>query len=139
MRTKAFVGAAPLAVALALASCGGGGGSSSTGADVTAFCAKAQAFQQLQSSFGNLSSLSEAQHAFQQAEQRMQAVDNVAPADLKASADKVLSIFKDVSSAAASASSTRDLQSKLQSVSSELNDLQSPLGDLKNFYNDNCR
>ena len=139
MKTKAFVAAAPLAVALALASCGGGGGSSSTGADVTAFCNKAQAFQQLRSSFGNLSSVSEAQHAFQQAEQRMQEVANAAPSDLKSSADKVLAIFKDVNSAAAGASSTQDLQSRLQGVSSELQDLQSPLGDLKNFYNDNCR
>ena len=141
MRTRALAVLAPAAAALTLAACGGGGSSSSsTGASLTAFCAKAKALQQLGSTFQNLAAndLSGAQSAFQQAEQKLQEIDNVAPSAVKADADQVLSVFKDINSAVQGAKSPTDLQSSLQPLANEVNGLQSSLTNLKDYGRKNC-
>jgi hypothetical protein len=141
MKTRTAAAVASLAAAVALAACGGGGGSSSssTAASVTAFCDKAREFRQVQSSFSGLSSISEARTAFHQALQKLQAVADAAPAAVKSSADKAVSIFHDLDSAVEGASSPQDLQSKLQGLASEVNGLQSSINDLKSFFKDNCK
>jgi hypothetical protein len=143
MRTKAVAAAAALVAALALAACGGGGGdesSSSTGASVTAFCDKAKELQQLGSTFSNLSlnDLAGARKAFQQAEQKLREIDDVAPAEVKSSADKVLSVFTDLTTAVQNASSPQDLRNSAQKLVSEVGDLQSALADLKSYGRQHC-
>jgi hypothetical protein len=145
MRTRALA-AAPLAAVIALAGCGGGGGdnsssSSSSGASVTAFCDKAKELQQLGSTFQDLSlnDLSAAKDAFQQTEQKLQEVDDVATAEVKSSADKVLSVFKDINSAIQGASSPQDLRKSAQDLVSEVGDLQSALTDLRTYGRDHCK
>jgi hypothetical protein len=142
MRTKGLAGVAALAAALAVTACGGGGSSSSSssGASVTAFCEKGNEYQQLVRSFQTTATndFSTLKSAVQQAEAKMQEVDDVAPAAVKSSADQALASLKDFSSLLQGVNSPQDLRGSAAKIKSDVGSLVSAVGGLKSYAREHC-
>ena len=148
MKTPASVLAILVAGALGLAACGGGSDTSSssststtsTAASVDAFCQKTDELQALGSTFQNLSpnDIEGAKAAFQQAMDKINEVDAVAPSEVKSDVDTIQSVFSDINDAVQGASSPADLQQLGSTLSSETQQLQQALANAKAYGRENC-
>jgi endonuclease IV len=135
-----------VAAALGLTACGGGDDSTSASATSTAtasteaFCQKADELQTLGSTFTNLQpgDIEGAKTAFQQALDKINEADAVAPEEIKSDVDTVASVFSEINDAIQGASSPADLQSLGQSITSKAQELQSALVSVKAYGRENC-
>jgi hypothetical protein len=134
------------AAALGLAACGGGDDSTSGGdtstvtASTDAFCQKSQELQSLGSTFTNLQpgDIEGAKTAFQQALDKINEADAVAPEEIKGDVDTVASVFSDINDAIQGASSPEDLQSLGQTITSKTQELQAALANVQAYDQKNC-
>src|SRR5262245_8999075 len=85
----------------------GGHDSTSTAASTEAFCQKANELQSLGSTFTSLTpgDIEGAKAAFQQALDKINEIDAVAPAEIKGNVDTVASVFSEINDAIQGASS----------------------------------
>jgi hypothetical protein len=147
MKTRAAALSVLAAVALGLAACGGGddttsGGdtSTSTAASTEAFCQKANELQSLGSTFTNLQpgDIEGAKAAFQQALDKINEIDAVAPEEVKGDVDTVASVFSEINDTIQGASSPADLQALGQTITSKTQELQAALVNVKAYGRENC-
>jgi major membrane immunogen (membrane-anchored lipoprotein) len=133
--------------ALGLAACGGGdddttsaGDTSTATASTEAFCQKSDELQSLGSTFTNLQpgDIEGAKTAFQQALDKINEADAVAPEEIKGDVDTVASVFSEINDAIQGADSAEDLQSLGQTISSKTQELQSALANVQAYDRENC-
>ena len=134
-----------VAAALGLAACGGGDDSTSAAgstatASTEAFCQKADELQALGSTFTNLQpgDIEGAKTAFQQALDKINEADAVAPEEVKPDVDTVASVFSEINDVVQGASSPADLQSLGQTITAKTQELQSALANVKAYGRENC-
>ncbi|MFL5870330.1 MAG: hypothetical protein ACJ75R_04560 [Solirubrobacterales bacterium] len=151
-KTAASVLAILVAGALGLAACGGGddtsssasstAASSTTGstASIEAFCQKADELQALGATFQQISpnDIEGAKAAFQQAMDKINEIDDVAPPEIKSDVDTVASVFSEINDAIQGASSPADLQALGSSITAKAQQLQQALTSVKAYGRENC-
>jgi hypothetical protein len=145
MKTTASMLAIIVAAALGLAACGGddddstSAGSTAT-ASVEAFCQKSAELQSLGSTFTDLQpgDIEGAKTAFQQALDKINEADAVAPEEIKPDVDTVASVFSEINDAIQGASSPADLQSLGQTITSKTQELQPALANVRDYDSENC-
>jgi predicted outer membrane protein len=147
MKTRAAALSVLAAAALGLAACGGGDDTTSANDDTTtgtasveAFCQKSDELQSLGSTFTNLQpgDIEGAKDAFQQALDKINEADAVAPSEIKSDVDTVASVFSEINDAIQGASSPADLQSLASTITSKTQELQQALVNVRAFDRENC-
>jgi predicted outer membrane protein len=147
MKTRAAALAVLAAAALGLAACGGGDDTTSASDDTTtgtasveAFCQKSDELQSLGSTFTNLQpgDIEGAKDAFQQALDKINEADAVAPSEINPDVDTVASVFSEINDAIQGASSPADLQSLASTITSKTQELQQALVNVRAFDRENC-
>jgi endonuclease IV len=146
MKTRAAALSILAAATVGVAACGGGDDTTSAGdttsaeASTEAFCQKSQELQSLGDTFTNLQpgDIEGAKQAFQQALDKINEADAVAPEEIKGDVDTVASVFSEINDAIQGASSPADLQSLGQTITSKTQELQSALANVQAYDRENC-
>jgi uncharacterized protein YoxC len=148
MKTRAAALSVLAAATVGLAACGGGDDttsasgdtSTSTEASTEAFCQKSNELQALGSTFTNLQpgDIEGAKTAFQQALDKINEADAVAPEEIKGDVDTVASVFSEINDVIQGASSPADLQQLGTTITEKTQELQSALANVRAYSNENC-
>lgn len=143
MKTKLLGMCVLAAGALALAACGSSSSSSSSSSsgDVTAFCDQVHALTSLGATFQSLTpgDLPGAKAAFQTADDALKKADAVAPSEVKADMDAVVTVFDDLNSKIQAANSAADINQIGQTLKPDLQSLQQHSATLKAYAQANCK
>jgi uncharacterized protein YoxC len=148
MKTRAAALSVLAAATVGLAACGGGDDttsasgdtSTSTEASTEAFCQKSNELQSLGSTFTDLQpgDIEGAKAAFQQALDKINEADAVAPEEIKGDVDTVASVFSEINDVIQGASSPADLQQLGTTITQKTQELQSALTNVRAYSNENC-
>jgi uncharacterized protein YoxC len=148
IKTRAAALSVLAAATVGLAACGGGDDttsasgdtSTSTEASTEAFCQKSNELQSLGSTFTNLQpgDIEGAKAAFQQALDKINEADAVAPEEIKGDVDTVASVFSEINDVIQGASSPADLQQLGTTITEKTQELQSALANVRAYSNENC-